>query len=81
MNLIELKSKGDRQVIKFLIVYLLIINIIGIYIMYSDKEKAKHGQFRIREATLWRVAFLGGAIGTTIGMKWFHHKTKHTSFK
>lgn len=67
--------------LKILLVYYIVINIIGIYIMYSDKEKAKHGQYRIPEATLWSVAIIGGAIGTTIGMHWFRHKTKHITFK
>jgi uncharacterized membrane protein YsdA (DUF1294 family) len=67
--------------LKILWIYCILINIIGIYIMYSDKEKAKHGQYRIPEATLWRIAIIGGAIGTTIGMHWFRHKTKHMAFK
>jgi uncharacterized membrane protein YsdA (DUF1294 family) len=67
--------------IKLLFFYIVIINLIGLCVMYIDKEKAKHGQYRIPEITLWRVAFLGGAIGTTIGMKVFRHKTRHASFK
>jgi uncharacterized membrane protein YsdA (DUF1294 family) len=61
--------------------YFFVINIFGIIIMYSDKQKAKRGQFRTPERTIWVVALLGGAIGATVGMNWFRHKTKHTSFK
>lgn len=60
---------------------MVIINLIGFYLMYKDKEKAKRGQYRIREATLWKVAWIGGGIGTTFGMNIFRHKTKHTAFK
>lgn len=67
--------------LRILVTYFILINIFGIYIMYSDKEKAKRRQYRIREATLWRVAIIGGAIGTTIGMHWFRHKTRHTAFR
>lgn len=67
--------------LKFLLVYFIVINIIGVYIMYNDKQRARHKQFRISEATLWRVAFIGGAIGTSIGMYRFRHKTKHMAFK
>ncbi len=67
--------------LKILLIYFILINIIGIYIMYSDKEKSIHRKYRISEAALWRVAIIGGAIGTTIGMHWFRHKTKHTAFK
>lgn len=49
--------------------------------MYDDKEKAKSGQYRIKESTLWKVTLFGGAVGSTIGMKLFRHKTKHASFK
>jgi uncharacterized membrane protein YsdA (DUF1294 family) len=67
--------------IKLLLFYFLIMNGIGLFIMYADKQKAKKGQYRISEATLWRVAVLGGGVGSTIGMKMFRHKTKHSSFK
>lgn len=61
--------------------YLLIINLLGLYLMFTDKKKAKRGEYRISEKTLWTVSIMGGAIGTTIGMKSFRHKTKHLSFK
>lgn len=67
--------------IKLVLLYFLIMNGIGLYLMYTDKQKAKKGQFRISEATLWRVAIFGGGVGPTIGMEMFRHKTKHPSFK
>ena len=51
------------------------------YLMYVDKRKAKRGQYRISEKTLWVIAFLGGATGAALGMKQFRHKTKHLTFK
>lgn len=66
---------------EILIVYLVIINLVGIFIMWSDKHKAKKGAWRIKEKTLFMVALLGGALGTTCGMFWFRHKTKHWYFK
>lgn len=65
---------------KIILVYLLIINIIGIYIMHLDKTKAKKGYWRIPEATLFMVAALFGSVGILIGMNLFHHKTKHMKF-
>ncbi len=59
----------------------IIMNIIGLYAMGNDKKRAKNHQYRIPEKTLWLVALFGGAVGTTIGMKLFRHKTKHISFK
>lgn len=49
--------------------------------MGVDKKRARHGEWRIKEATLWWFAILGGAIGGLIGMRTYRHKTKHTSFK
>ena len=66
---------------KFLLFYWVIANLIGLYVMYSDKEKAKRGQYRIKESTLWKVAVAGGAVGSYIGMILFRHKTKHPNFK
>ncbi|MDR7237475.1 DUF1294 domain-containing protein [Neobacillus drentensis] len=64
----------------WLVVYL-IMNIAGLLIMGEDKKRAKKHQYRISERTLWMVAILGGAVGTTTGMQLYRHKTKHTAFK
>ncbi|MDP4085361.1 MAG: DUF1294 domain-containing protein [Bacillota bacterium] len=61
--------------------FYLIMNIYGLFLMWTDKKRAIHHQYRIRERTLWLVALFGGAVGTTIGMQMFRHKTKHINFK
>ena len=48
--------------------------------MGIDKLKAKKRAFRIPEATLFIVAFIGGSIGSILGMYLFRHKTRHLSF-
>jgi len=48
--------------------------------MGIDKRKAKKGQWRISEKTIWILAFLGGACGGLVGMYIFRHKTKHPLF-
>ncbi|QGU96807.1 DUF1294 domain-containing protein [Clostridium bovifaecis] len=65
---------------KFLIFYLFAINSYGIYVMYSDKEKARKGQWRISENRLFIVALLFGSLGIMVGMKKFRHKTQHYKF-
>lgn len=62
------------------IIYLLIINLLGLLIMYIDKKKAKYGKWRISEKTLLIVALLGGSIGTITGMHLFRHKTQKLKF-
>lgn len=61
-------------------IYLLAINIIGFVSMGIDKYKAKNRLWRIKEATLFMYAIIGGSIGSILGMYVFHHKTKHTKF-
>lgn len=58
-----------------------VMNLIGLIVMMTDKERAKKHQYRISEKTLWLIALFGGAVGTTAGMQIFRHKTKHLSFK
>lgn len=51
------------------------------FVLYGiDKKRAKRKQWRIPEATLLLIAFLGGAPGAFLGMQIFRHKTKHLKF-
>lgn len=58
-----------------------VMNLAGFFIMGMDKKRARNNHYRISEKTLWNVAFFGGAIGVTAGMKHYRHKTKHAQFK
>ena len=60
--------------------YLLLANLVGYFLMWSDKRKAKLGKWRIPESKLILIALLGGSIGVLFGMKKFRHKTKHMKF-
>ena len=66
---------------KYILIYLGIINLIGFFSMFLDKQKAKRGKWRIPEKTLFLLAAIGGSLGTTLGMHVFRHKTKHWNFK
>ena len=66
--------------LKNILLYLLIINLIGFFMMWSDKRRAKWGKWRIPEQTLFIVTALGGGIGTITGMYTFRHKTKKLKF-
>ena len=65
----------------FLAYYLLVINAVTFIVYGIDKYKAKKAKWRIPEATLLLLAVLGGSIGAWMGMKVWHHKTKHKKFK
>ena len=61
--------------------YLLGINAVTFIVYGIDKYKAKKARWRIPEATLLLLAVLGGSIGAWMGLKVWHHKTKHKKFK
>lgn len=65
---------------KFILIYLIAINIIAFAVMGIDKRKAIKRRWRIPEKSLFLSAILGGSIGAIAGMQLFRHKTKHTKF-
>ncbi len=66
--------------LKYFIIYLIIINVIAFIAMYIDKKRAKMGKWRIKEYTLFILALIGGSIGSIAGMYIFRHKTKKARF-
>ena len=64
-----------------LLYYLIVINVVTFLVYGIDKWKAKQGSWRISEATLLMLPVIGGSIGALLGMKGWHHKTKHKKFK
>lgn len=65
---------------KFILIYLLLINAASFLLMLIDKQKARKNKWRIPENTLIGAALLGGSIGSLIGMYTVRHKTKHLKF-
>ena len=61
-------------------IYILLINILSLILMKIDKSNAINKKYRISEKSLITISFFGGGIGTLIGMKLFHHKTKKLNF-
>ena len=66
--------------IQNIIIYFIIINLIGFFIMWLDKRKAIKGAWRIPEKTLFIITAVGGGIGTIAGMYTFRHKTQKIAF-
>lgn len=61
--------------------WLMVINL-GAFAMFGiDKKRAKQRKYRIPERTLLLLAVLGGSVGAILGMRCFHHKTRHAKFK
>ena len=66
--------------------WLALINLMTFLVFGFDKLKAKYkekheGARRVPEKTLFLLSILGGSIGALLGMRVFHHKTLHRSFR
>lgn len=69
-----------------LAIWLVVINLITFFVFGFDKFKAKYKEKheharRVPEKTLFLLAILGGSIGALVGMRVWHHKTLHRSFR
>ena len=63
-------------------IYAVVIWNVIVFIMFgSDKYRAKKNLWRISEKTLLLSSVCMGGIGGFLGMRVFHHKTKHTLFQ
>ncbi|MBR1567850.1 MAG: DUF1294 domain-containing protein [Lachnospiraceae bacterium] len=65
----------------YAILYYVIINIIAFILFYVDKRKAEQSKRRIPERSLLFYSFLGGSIGSYLGMRIWHHKTRKPKFR
>ena len=66
--------------------YLLVMNLVTFFVFGLDKWKAKRktkneAVRRVPEKTLFLLAAFGGSVGALVGMRVFHHKTLHRSFR
>ena len=64
------------------VIYLAAINILTFCVYGADKRRAKiQGARRVPEKTLFALALLLGSAGALLGMRVFHHKTRHWYFR
>ena len=66
--------------------WLLVINLVTFLVFGLDKWKAKRKEKResvrrVPERTLFLLSAIGGSVGALLGMRVFHHKTLHRSFR
>ncbi|MNC00932.1 DUF1294 domain-containing protein [Paenibacillus camerounensis] len=67
--------------VRGVLIWFVLINIIAYVVMSEDKNKARARRDRVPEKTLFLLAFMGGALGILIAMYRKRHKTRHTSFR
>lgn len=68
------------MIYKFLFAYLILINMIAVYITIYDKMAAIRHKRRIRESTLLMVSVFGGSVFMLLTMLLIRHKTRHHKF-
>ena len=64
-----------------MILYFTAISILSFLLFGLDKQKAKQNKRRISEFVLLLLSFLGGSVGSLLGMLIVRHKIAKTSFK
>ncbi|MBQ6326568.1 MAG: DUF1294 domain-containing protein [Clostridia bacterium] len=60
---------------------LALTNVVSFCLMGHDKRCARQGRRRVPEKTLFLAAVCFGGLGGVLGMRVFHHKTKHWYFR
>ena len=66
---------------RYFALYLAAINLITFFVYGADKRRARiPGARRVPEKTLFALALLLGSAGALLGMRVFHHKTRHWYF-
>ena len=60
--------------------YTLVLTFITFIVYAKDKRKSKKNQWRTPESTLLLLAFIGGALGASLGMILCRHKIRKAKF-
>ena len=64
------------------LLYLIAVNVLAFAVYGWDKMRSKvQGARRVPEKTLFLLAIVGGSVGAIIGMRVWHHKTRHWYFQ
>ncbi|MCO5070390.1 MAG: DUF1294 domain-containing protein [Rhizobiaceae bacterium] len=65
----------------YVVLALVGINAVSFLAFWRDKRLARLGAWRISEATLLWLAFLGGSAGAVAGQRLLRHKTRKEPFR
>ena len=72
---------SHKAFLVFVVYHLACINIVTFMAYGADKRAAVRGMWRVPEANLHTLEFLGGWIGAFVAQKVFRHKTKKKSYR
>ena len=65
---------------QYLIIYLLVVGVIGIILLCTDKYKATHEKWRIKERTLHIWEWIGGIFLMLPAMYIIRHKNRKVAY-
>jgi len=74
-------SMDKKTIILVALAIIAIMNIAAFVLMGHDKKMARQGKWRVPEKRLFLMTACFGGLGGMLGMKVFHHKTRHWYFK
>lgn len=63
-----------------IIIYMIVMNLIGFFVMGADKLKSRKHRRRVPERVIFTISIISGSVGVFVGMYIFRHKTRHMKF-
>ena len=79
--LFRVQMFSHKAFLVFVVYHLACINVVTFWAYGSDKRAAQNGAWRIPEAHLHALEFLGGWPAAYAAQKFFHHKNKKRSYQ
>ena len=76
-----MQPKGGLISGMHVLLYLLIVNLAAYFLYWWDKRAARRGNWRVSEAMLLGVGFIGGSPAAFAAQRVLRHKTRKTSFQ
>ena len=76
-----LEALDRKTLLLGVLAVLIVMNLVSFALMGIDKRRAQRGAWRISEKALLLTTACFGGLGGVMGMRLFHHKTKHWYFR
>ena len=67
-------------IVLLLLIYMLVVSLVAFCRFRIDKRRAEKGEWRISEKELFIYGAIGGAVGGSVAMWTYRHKTSKNSF-